>query len=635
MKLLKQLSKYKNFLTDPSRRYWVVGGVVLIILLVGAVTFVIPKKINFSYAGESCVSHLALFPALSHDSGGGGFKLITKDELKIGSFTYATTKVCAQPTKAPAPGNHEVSLAGVLAKKFIVSVGEEPEAHASSIVGQTISTALPLDVQLSSPDTVHNYKFKVGDRATECTPGGSGVLCEVADLGLAPGKKYTASLLRSFEQDEARTLIEGEVETLRPVVMKKAEVSKDKTVYNSPKKFEFTFDRSIEKAEITLERKVGDSKELVATTVSQDDNKVNVSFDEELARKATYVLTISQVVADNGSSLEKPIIINFKTSGGPKPKDVSVGSVGVARTAQIVVTLDQPMKKDVDISKYARVTGVSGSVKKLSSTKVAFSINGGLCKAFSLIIDKGVASDSNSAVSDAWKFDSRTVCGTTSVIGYSVNGRPIIAYYIGTGSSTVMFTGGIHGNELAAQQTMQAWANYLMYYGNQIPSNRRVVVVPNLNPDGIATGSRNNANNVNLGRNYPSSNWSASIDTANGELPQGGGSSPGSEPETKAIMALTRQLRPRLEVSFHSQGSLVGANKYGNSVAVGSTYANMVGYGTMFYNAEEVMGYSITGEYEEWMGEEMGIPAILIELPSHYGNYLEWHLKALLKTLTV
>src|SRR5690606_23080087 len=103
----------------------------------------------------------------------------------------------------------------------------------------------------------------------------------------------------------------------------------------------------------------------------------------------------------------------------------------------------------------------------------------------------------------------------------------------------------------------------------------------------------------------------------------------------KALIKLTRQLRPRLEISFHAQGSLVGANKYRDSVRIGNIYAQTVGYRTMYYNAEEVMGYAMTGEYEDWMGEEMGIPAILIELPTHSGNYFWSQLPALTKMFNV
>jgi len=47
------------------------------------------------------------------------------------------------------------------------------------------------------------------------------------------------------------------------------------------------------------------------------------------------------------------------------------------------------------------------------------------------------------------------------------------------------------------------------------------------------------------------------------------------------------------------------------------------------------MGYTITGEYEDWMGEELRIPAILIELPSSAGNYLSSQLTALWKMVTI
>ena len=159
--------------------------------------------------------------------------------------------------------------------------------------------------------------------------------------------------------------------------------------------------------------------------------------------------------------------------------------------------------------------------------------------------------------------------------------------------------------------------------------------MPNSNPDGIAAGTRNNSRNVNVGRNFPTANWSASIQTASGTLPTGGGTSKGSEPEAAALISLTRQLRPRLEVSFHAQGSLGGANKYGDSTAIGDMYARTVGYRTMYYNAEAVMGYPMTGEYEDWMGEELGIPAILIELPTLSGNYINSQLPALKKLLEI
>jgi protein MpaA len=293
------------------------------------------------------------------------------------------------------------------------------------------------------------------------------------------------------------------------------------------------------------------------------------------------------------------------------------------------------MVDNVDIASVASLKGVGGTVAKKSATEITYSLNAGNCQAFSLVLAKGIKSGSNNEASEAWNFDSRTICGTSSIIGYSVKGRPITAYSFGSGSTVILFTAGIHGSEPSSTTTLQAWVEYLKVNGYTIPSNKRLVIVPNTNPDGIASNTRNNSRDVNIDRNFPTANWSASIESANGTLPMGGGAHPGSEPETTALINLTRQLRPRLSVAFHAQGRLVGANKVADSVAIGSVYASTVGYKTMYDNAEAIMGYTITGEYEDWMGEELRIPAILIELPSSAGNNLSSQLTALWKMVTI
>ncbi len=579
-----------------------------------------------------------LFPS-AQTTKADDFDVTIKDELKIGNFSYAATKVCISPKEAPNSGNYTASVGlfggWFAAKHFAIKVDEPPLARTSDIVGKTISTALPLTVNLSSPDTIHTYDIAIADKKTGCETKDTQVRCDIAALQLNPGAEYIASLYRSFNGTDRTKVLEGKIETLHPISLQNATLTEGKTLYDMPKEFAFAFDKPIESADISLERKNGDTKEKIETTTRFDGNTLVLSVSADLARKAEFVVTLTQAIADNGSSLAAPITVNFATSGGPKPASVSVGATGVPQNAQIVVTLDQPIKEGVDISKFARVQGVVGSVTKKSPTELVYSIQGGLCVAFSLVLDKGIESGSNTEVSEAWKFDGRTICGTSSVIGYSAKGRAITAYYFGNGGTTILFTGGIHGTEASSYTTMQAWVTYLMSNGYKIPADKRVVIVPNVNPDGIAAGTRNSSTNVNLGRNFPTANWKADIETTSGVLVNGGGTSAASEPETKALMALTNKYNPRLEVSFHSQGRLVGANKFGDSVSIGSTYASLVGYQTMFYDAEAVMGYPMTGEYEDWMGESLGTPAILIELPSHSGNYLSSQLNALMRMLSV
>lgn len=630
-------TKIKSVYAKLPLKVWILGGALLIALIGYSVTFFIPKSVQFSYAQQTCVGQLVLFPDIQKTTS-DDFTIQFSDELRIGNVSIAAMKLCLEPERTPSEGSHMVTVApfgGVFARLHLsVTTPEAPTARASDIVGKTISTAQPLTVKLTSPDIVHEYNLKIADKATSCRQADGTLSCDIAKLNLAQGISYAASLHQEYK-DETRQLVKGTIETLQPLVLEHTSITKEQVVYDAPTSVVLTFDQPVESAQVKLVKYDGDtiiSSQTLKTT--QAGKELTAAFDGALDRESQYRLELAQAIGENGSSLVEPVTIPFKTSGGPKVTNVSIGTASVARSAAITVTFDQAIDKEADIAKLARVEGVSGTVRHTSDTQLTFTIQGGDCTAFSLVVDKGLKSGSNGEVSkEAWRHASRTICGTSWVIGYSVQGRAIVAYSFGSGARTILFTGGMHGSERSGQQTMQAWAEYLQAYG--APVGTRVVVVPNTNPDGIAAGSRNNSRNVNIDRNFPTANWQASIETASGTLPTGGGTSAGSEPETAALMALTRQLRPRLEVSFHAQGRLVGANKFGDSVAIGSIYANMVGYQTMFTNPEEVMGYAMTGEYEDWMGEEMGIPAILIELPTPSGNYLQSQLAALKRMLNV
>lgn len=628
----KFLRKTKAFIAKVSPKTWVIGGVLFAAILYGIVFF-IPKSVLFSYAQTTCVGHFALAPSLQR---------FESDEfegtLKGGVGHLFSTELCLTPKESPETGSRVAKLSpfgGFVAQKhFRVEVPKAPLAHTGDFIGKTISATQPLKIKLSEPDALHTYTLKIADKMTSCAQVSAELSCDMDPLDLNHGTEYTAELQRAYKE-ELETLVEGTFATLQPLLIEKASIKNKQTVYDMPTSLTFRFSQPVESSEVSFTKGKGDKAETIETQQKAEGSTLTISFGE-LARETDYVLELKQAVGTNGSSLAEPVTTKFKTSGGPKVTKVSIGSSGVSRSATIVVTFDQPIDKSVTVAKFARVEGATATVSRQSDKSIAFSLRGGDCKTFTLIVDKGIKSGSNNLTSKAaWRHTARTTCGYAWSIGSSVQGRSIVAYSFGSGSKTILMTGGIHGSEPSSVTTLQAFVGWLRANAYRIPSDKRIVVVPNTNPDGIAMGTRYNARNVNLGRNFPTKNWSASIDTASGRLPKGGGTSAGSEPEAKALIRLTRQLRPRLEVSYHAQGSLVGANKYGDSVRIGNIYAQTVGYGTMYYNAEDVMGYAMTGEYEDWMGEEMNIPAILIELPSHGGNYLTSQLPALLKLFKI
>ena len=603
----------------------------LVLFILYGVIYFIPKTVHFSYADQSCVPHLLIAPGL-HVASSEDFSVSAKGNAG------ATGSLCIAAKSTPTPGEHIVTVSPLggwfAAKQFKVIVDTAPTVTASALSKGAISAALPLKVPLSSPDTVHTYTVTANNSKAPCTEVGSELSCKVADLSLKPGEQYEVALQRSFDGSDTKTLLTNTLETLVPLQLTSTDIKDGDTVYTEPEALTFSFDHEIDSSDVQLVT-ADEAKTAMKMKVTAKDKTLRVELPEEMARNKKYTLTLQQVISKNGNSLEAPLVSTFTLSGGPEVTSVSIGSNNTAQNATAVITFDQPIAEDVDVTKFIKLTGVPGVVQKKSATEVTIKLKDApLCAAFTVTVDKGIKSGVNKeAGADTWSHGSRVICGTSSVIGYSVKGRAIPAYFFGSGATTILFTGAIHGNETSAYTTMMGWVNWLQTNAHTLPADRKIVVVPNVNPDGISTGSRNNANNVNVGRNFPTANWKADIETASGMIKNGGGTSAGSEPEARALMALTRQLRPRMEISYHSQGRLVGANKFGDSVAAGNIYSSTVGYRTMYTNAEAVMGYEMTGEYEDWMGETMGLPAILIELPSHSGNYIQSQLPAILKVV--
>ena len=85
------------------------------------------------------------------------------------------------------------------------------------------------------------------------------------------------------------------------------------------------------------------------------------------------------------------------------------------------------------------------------------------------------------------------------------------------------------------------------------------------NPDGVALGTRGNANGVDLNRNFPTGNWSSepvrvrSVLEAERDTELSPGNSAGSEPETQALVHLIEELGPRAILSMHAPIGCVDA----------------------------------------------------------------------------
>ncbi len=146
------------------------------------------------------------------------------------------------------------------------------------------------------------------------------------------------------------------------------------------------------------------------------------------------------------------------------------------------------------------------------------------------------------------------------LIGTSVSGRPIEVYTFGQGGRQLMIVAGIHGgyewNTIALADQMIL---HLLDHPELVPNDVTLFILRNLNPDGDARDhgidGRVNDHGVDLNRNFPV-NWSATWNRAGcfDQTPTTSGISPGSEPETLAVMNFLMVHRIEALISYHSAG---------------------------------------------------------------------------------
>ncbi|MFQ5411147.1 MAG: DUF2817 domain-containing protein [Phycisphaerae bacterium] len=188
----------------------------------------------------------------------------------------------------------------------------------------------------------------------------------------------------------------------------------------------------------------------------------------------------------------------------------------------------------------------------------------------------------------------------TTVIGASVQGRPIECITLGDGPDCAMIIATIHGDEDAGTPLVLHLADTLVSRPELI-DGRRIVLVPVANPDGMAHQTRENVRNVDLNRNYPASNYTKKPDH---------GAAPLSEPESVAIHQLIGRHRPSRIVSIH-QVLRSGSPCIDYDGPARPLADAMARYCEL--PVERIGSYP--GSLGSYAGETLGVPIITFELP--------------------
>jgi murein peptide amidase A len=186
-------------------------------------------------------------------------------------------------------------------------------------------------------------------------------------------------------------------------------------------------------------------------------------------------------------------------------------------------------------------------------------------------------------------------------LGRSVQGRAINATIIGSGAKRVMVLGGVHGDEIAGALLAKALIATLQL--ESVPDNLTLIIVSEVNPDGVATRKRVNARGVDINRNFPAKSWQPDYK----DKLRYPGSQPGTEPETQAVIKLLERYPPALLITFHAALGCVNWDGPGEEVAGILARAN--GYPLCAY-----LGYDTPGSLGQYAGADRKIPSVTIEL---------------------
>ena len=185
----------------------------------------------------------------------------------------------------------------------------------------------------------------------------------------------------------------------------------------------------------------------------------------------------------------------------------------------------------------------------------------------------------------------------TEVFGHSREGKAIRATILGEGRETYLMLGVIHGNEPLGAPLLERFIQRVVKDPG-LAHGIRLVVVPVVNPDGLAKNSRTNARGIDLNRNFPASSWRAA---------RRHGTHPGSEPETRAVLKIMRQFNPSRILAVHSPLSCV--NFDGPAEELARSIASVTPY-----TLRASIGYPTPGSLGSYAGIDMRTPVVTLEL---------------------
>lgn len=131
-------------------------------------------------------------------------------------------------------------------------------------------------------------------------------------------------------------------------------------------------------------------------------------------------------------------------------------------------------------------------------------------------------------------------------IGASLQNKPIHLVKWGNGSTKILLWGGMHGNEPTATATLCDLCNYLQHHDYQEEAEKlsekiTIYFIPMVNPDGVQKYTRENAQGIDLNRDFLNM----------------------ESPEAQVLKKIALAIQPKFGFNLHNQETLWSAGHKG------------------------------------------------------------------------
>lgn len=200
----------------------------------------------------------------------------------------------------------------------------------------------------------------------------------------------------------------------------------------------------------------------------------------------------------------------------------------------------------------------------------------------------------------------------------SINGRPLVhkeflplnGFKDHLPQGKILFISGIHGDEYTAISIGYLWMRLLQQHADY--TRHHWLFLPLANPDGLfdfQPAIRMNANQVDLNRNFPSSDWEEKSlrfwkQHYRKDPRRFPGNHPATEPETKWMLHMIERFQPDAIISVHAPYGLLDYDgpEHAQPDQVGNLKLKSLG--------------TFPGSLGRYAGEDLNIPVMTVELKS-------------------